>query len=61
MAMSMRWMLLVACFQDSNKDMGKKYSDQLSDFVVYGTLSFKSTTMIYQNEYTEDRPGRRLL
>ena len=39
---SMRWRVLVACFQDSNKD-GKKYSDQLSDFVVYVMLSFKST------------------
>ena len=38
----MRWTVLVACFQDSNKD-GKKYSDQLSNFLVYGMLSFKST------------------
>ena len=41
---SMRWTVLVACFQDSNKD-GKKYSD----FVVYGMLSFNGTTTFYQD------------
>ena len=59
----MRWTVLVACFQDSNKD-GKKYLDQLSNFLVYGMLSFKSTpgfikTMWFFLSWAERNPLKK--